>query len=136
MKLYNALVTPHLSYADVVWNGCGTVNTRKLQTAQNFAIRTILNKNRRDSSSEALKELKYLNLQQKRQVHEGVFIQKALIKKSSKNITEDYLKYLPTSNTRFAHAGKLTLPKHRTTKHNVKASTKSQTILFFMYYIE
>ena len=116
IKLYNALVTPHFSYADVVWSGCGKVNTRRLQSAQNFAIRSIVNKKKCESVSINLKEMKLLNLQEKRQVHEAVFIKKALGNKLSQNITAQYLEYIPTSNTRFAQAGKLSIPKHKTSK--------------------
>jgi hypothetical protein len=116
IKLYNTLATPQFNYADVVWGGCGKENTRRLQTAQNFALRSIMNRKKTDSAKEILTELKFLNLQEKRQVHDAVFINKALLHKQSANITEQYLKYLPTSNTRFAQAGKLTIPKHTTSK--------------------
>ena len=116
IKLYNSLVTPHFSYADVVWNGCGVTNARKIQTAQNFAIRSIVNKSKRESATSILRQLKFLNLHQKRQVHEAVFIQKALDNKLPQNITENYMKQLPTSNTRFSTHRKLILPKHKTTK--------------------
>ena len=116
IKLYNTLATPHFNYADVVWGGCGKTNSRKLQTAQNFALRSIMNKRKTDSASEIRKELKFLNLHEKRQVHEAVFINKALLHKQSANITEQYQQYIPTTNTRYAQAGKLTVPKHNTTK--------------------
>ena len=114
--LYNSMVTPHFGYADVVWNGCGIVNARKLQSAQNFAVRTIVNKRNRDSATPILKELRFLNLQQKRQVHEAVFIHKSLLNQQSENINERYKIQQPHSNTRFTAAGKLILPKHRTSK--------------------
>ena len=116
IRLYNSMVTPHFGYADVVWNGCGIVNARKLQSAQNFAVRTIVNKRKRDSATPILKELRFLNLQQKRQVHEAVFIHKSLLNQQSENINERYKNQQPFSNTRFAAAGKLILPKHRTSK--------------------
>ena len=53
----------------------------------------------------------------KRTVHEAVFINKALLNKQSVNITEQYQQYLPTTNTRYAQAGKLTVPKHKTSKY-------------------
>lgn len=116
IQLYNALVTPHFTYADVVWGGCGKTNSRRLQTAQNFALRTIMNRKKSDSATEILQELKFLNLSEKRQIHEAVFINKAMQFKLSKNITEEYMKYQPTSDTRYAESGKLTVPKHRTAK--------------------
>ena len=112
--LYNTIVTPHFSYADVVWNGCSKGNAKKLQTAQNFAVRIIKNKSKRDSAEQILKDMKFLNLKEKRQVHEGVFIKKALLNKLSQNITNQYLEYLPNENTRQAETGKLNIPKHRT----------------------
>ena len=116
IKLYNLLVTPHFNYADVVWGGCGKTNARRLQTAQNFALRSIMNKKKTDSATEILNELKFLNLSEKRKIHEAVFINKAMLNRQSKNITDNYMKYLPTSNTRFAEAGKLIVPKHKTSK--------------------
>ena len=115
--LYNAIVTPHFSYADVVWNGCSKANSTKLQAAQNFALRIIKNKRKRESTTGILKELNFLNLKQKRQVHEAVFIKKALMNKLSHNITYKYLEHLPNEKTRQAEQGKLNLPKHRTTKY-------------------
>ena len=115
--LYNSIVTPHFTYADVVWNGCSKENERKLQTAQNFALRIIKNKSKRESAREIRQELKFLNLKQKRQVHEAVFIQKALINKLSQDLTFKYLEFLPSEKTRQSKEGKLNLPKHKTTKY-------------------
>ena len=35
VQLYNALVTPHFNYSDVIWGGCGIVNSKRLQVTQN-----------------------------------------------------------------------------------------------------
>ena len=115
--LYNSIVTPHFTYADVVWNGCSKENERKLQTAQNFAMRIIKNKSKRDSAYEIREELKFLDLKQKRQVHEAVFIKKALLNKLSQDITFKYLEFLPYEKTKQATDGKLNLPEHKTTKY-------------------
>ena len=115
--LHNTIVTPHFSSADVVWNGCSKTYATKLQTAQNFALRIIKNKRKRDSAKDILIEMKFLNLKQKRQVHEAVFIKKALMNKVSQNITDKYLEYLPNDKTRQATEGKLNLPNHRTTHY-------------------
>ena len=115
--IYNSIVTPHFTYADVVWNGCSKENERKLQTAQNFAMRIIKNKSKRDSANEIREELKFLDLKQKRQVHEAVFIKKALLNKLSQDITFKYLEFLPYEKTKQATDGKLNLPEHKTTKY-------------------
>ena len=111
-QLYNTLVTPHFAYANVAWGGCSKENERKLQVAQNFALRAIKNKRKRESAKEILKEMKFLNLVEKRQVHEAVFITKSLLNKTSQNITNEYLNYLSIEKTRQATNGKLKIPKH------------------------
>ena len=116
VQLYNALITPHFSYCDIIWAGCGVVNSRRLQVTQNYAARSILGMRKRDSATDALKSLKLLNLAQRRNVHEAVFIHKALNEKLPANITKQYSSFKPTSNTRAAQSGKLNLPKHSTAK--------------------
>ena len=39
--LYDALVAPHLSYADVVWDGCRQEQQKELQRLHNFAVKSI-----------------------------------------------------------------------------------------------
>ena len=55
IQLYQATVTPHFSYADVVWGGCGQVNATRLQTVQNFAARSILGMKKSDYNRSANK---------------------------------------------------------------------------------
>ena len=66
--LYNSLVAPHFSYADLIWGNCGTVNSNKIQQAQNFAAKSMLRMNKYDSSSLALKKLELLPLSEKRRI--------------------------------------------------------------------
>ena len=58
--------------------------------------------------------MKYLDLAGKRKVHEAVFITKAMLNKTSQNVTDEYLRYLPIEKTRQGTNGKLKIPKHRT----------------------
>ena len=117
VNLYNALITPHLDYADVVWGGCGTTNSNKLQLVQNFAAKSITGNKKRDSATKSLKKLKFLKLNQRRTVHETVFIHKSLLNINPANINEDYSQQKPTGNTRRAHQGKLNLPTHQSSKY-------------------
>ena len=114
IQLYNTIVTPHFSYGDIIWGGCNKEQASKLQAAQNFAMRIIKKKNKRDSAKAILKEMQYLNLAEKRKVHEAVFITKSLLNKTAQNITNQYLEYLPSCDTRQAQTGRLNIPKHRT----------------------
>ena len=117
LQLYDSLVASHLNYADIIWSGCNSANKQKLQCVQNFALKSILGMNKYDSATEALKKLKYLNLEEKRKIHEGVFAHKVLTGKMPKNITEDYKKLKSYGNNRSAENGNLKIPKHKTTKY-------------------
>jgi hypothetical protein len=113
--LYDSLIASHFNYADIIWGGCTKKNQDKLQTTQNFAMRTILGCDRRSSAKEALKKLRYLNLQDKRQVHEAVFAHKAINEMQPQEINKKYKDLLPTGNTRSASRKTLHYPKHKTT---------------------
>ena len=116
INLYNALISPHFNYADVVWGGCSKKESLSLQKVQNFAARSITGNNKMDSATESLKKLKFLNLKQRRTIHETVFTHKAILLKNSDNLNEEYRQYVPQTNTRYANKGKLNIPKHKTTK--------------------
>ena len=117
LQLYNALVTPHFSYGDVIWGGCGGVNTKRLQVTQNYAVKSMLGMKKRDSATAALTQLKLLNLTQRRKVHEVVFTHKALTRKQPENLHNMYEAQLPTRNTRAAANNKLNVPRHTTSRY-------------------
>ena len=112
--LYDSLIASHFNYADIIWGGCTQKNKDKLQTTQNFAMRTILGTDRRSSAKEALEKLRYLNLEGKRQVHEGVFAHKAINGNHPEEICKQYRVHMSSSNTRSAARLVLNKPKHRT----------------------
>ena len=111
--LYNSLVVPYFSYADIIWTNCSEKNIRKLQLAQNFAAKSMLGANKYSSSTAALKELELIPLQQKREIHLAVHVKKALSGNSTENIHSLYLNQLNRNNSRAALRGDLTYPKHR-----------------------
>ena len=117
LQLYDSLVASHLSYADIVWSGCGSTNIQKLQGVQNFALKSMLGMKKYDSSSQALRTLNHLSLEEKRKIHEAVFTHKVLAGKMPKNITEEYRKLQSNSNLRSATHGTLNIPKHKTSKY-------------------
>ena len=112
--LYDGLIASHFNYADVIWGGCTKKNKEKLQTTQNFAMRTILGTDRRSSATEALTKLRYLDLQNKRQVHEAVFAYKAINGTQPEEVTKKYKELMPKGNTRSATRQVLNYPKHKT----------------------
>ena len=84
---------------------------------QNFALKSILGMRKHDSATEALTTLNYLNLQEKRNIHQAVFAHKALTGRTPKSITAEYLKLLPYEGRREAVKGNLNIPIHKKAKY-------------------
>ena len=116
--LYNSLVVPHFSYADIIWTNCSRKNIQKLQLAQNFAAKSMLGKSKRSSASSALKTLELIPLEQKRQIHLAVHVKKTLVGNTTENIQKMYLNQLSRDNSRSAIRGDLTYPKHRSKQYS------------------
>ena len=116
VKLYNAIISPQFSYADIIWGGCTQKDSRSRQSVQNFTAKSITGNRKYDSATNSLKQLNFLNLEQRRKVHENVFTHKALLQQSSANIKSQYKEYVSTANTRHAEQKKLRIPKHKTSK--------------------
>ena len=110
--LYNSLITPHFTYADIIWNKCGKTNQNKLQQAQNYAAKSILGLSKYSSSSGALKKLELLPLNQKRDIHAAVFVKKSLEEKVPNGIK---MKYNSQQRPLILRQGRLQTPRHRTT---------------------
>ena len=76
--LYDSLVAPHFSYADIVWDGCLQAQKQQLQRTHNFAARTITGAKKFSSATESLKTLGMVPLAQKREIHQAVFAHKLI----------------------------------------------------------
>ena len=124
--LYNSLVASHFNYADTVWGGCSTKNQNKLQRTQNAAVKSMMGLKPRDSSTQALRKANLLTLQQKRQIHESVYVHKALAGKLPSQICQQYQNQRSLKNYRSAERKILTIPKHQT--ENYKNSPLYRTI--------
>ena len=116
IQLYNAIISPQFSYADIIWGGCRQKESKSLQSVQNFAAKSITGHRKYDSATNSLKQLNFINLEQRRKVHENVFTHKALIQQSTENINNQYKEHMSTANTRQADQRKLNIPTHRTAK--------------------
>ena len=62
IKIYNALIQPHLDYYSPVWDGLSTQLSDKLQKLQNRAARVIGKANYKTSSNVLLEMLKWDSL--------------------------------------------------------------------------
>ena len=127
VALYKALIDPLFSYGDIIWGGCTKQDSEKLQRVQNFASKSITGNRKYDSASASLRKLKFLNLEQRRQVHQTVFVHKALTEKSTSSINQLYTSYLSSANTRRAETNRLTIPKHSSTRYEKSPLYRSIT---------
>ena len=117
INLYNSLIVPHFDYADIIFGGCNKQGSKYLQTAQNFAIRSITGTRKSVSPKESFKKLKFLDLESRRLVHEAVFAHKSLLNLNPEQISLDHVKQLSTSLTRNSNNGSFNLPVHRCSKY-------------------
>ena len=116
INLYLAVVSPQFDYGDILWGGCSQKESLSLQRIQNFAMKSILGKRKRYSTRKCMQELKFLSLEQRRQVHYTVFLHKALLGKSSANLQKQISSYVPKIKTRNAANRKLIIPAHSTAR--------------------
>ena len=86
--LTEALVTPHYNYCDVIYDGYSERAKQNLQRNQNYAARALLGRSKYCSATEALKELNWLPLENRRKLHTAVFVHKAVNGKSSAHATQ------------------------------------------------
>ena len=107
--LYNSLVAPIFSYADIIWNNCSKENSKRLQLSQNFAAKSMLGLGKRSSSTEALKKLELLPLEEKRNIHSAVLVKKALDGTIPKELSCSFKNQTRPEGLR---PGNLQLPKH------------------------
>ena len=125
LLLYNSLVASHLNYGDTVWAGLNSSNKNKLQRTQNLAAKSILGMKKLESSTYALKKANLLPLEDKRKVHEAVYIHKGLHGKLPTPVCAQYEQLKPSPSLRSAEQQKLTIPHHKTERY--KHSTLYRT---------
>ena len=128
-KLYDGMITPHLNYCDIVWNGCSNLKTKELQRIQNTAAKAIINRNN-TSSAEAMKELKLLPLKTKREIHTAVMVYKTLEGRAPKPQIDQITSYLPSHNytTRASKQNTFIYKKHKNTKNEQSTIFKATRI--------
>ena len=126
--LYDALVTPHFSYCDVVWGGANNTVSKDLQRTGNFAAKAMLGLKKRDSTSEALKRLNMMPLEKKRDVHLGVITHKLLQGKGPKELVTACQSSATRQHRHFTrHAARRDMAsiQHRTTKSECSFAQRS-----------
>ena len=89
---YNAHTKPHIEYASVVWEGCGEVHFKKLNSLHRRAGKFILS-GPSLSTEQKMSALGILNPPQQLAYNKGIFMHKVL-----NNNSTDYLAQLPISH--------------------------------------
>ena len=111
--LYTSLVTPHFSYADIIWNKCGKSNSNRIQQAQNYAAKSMLGLSKFTSSTEALKKLQLIPLAEKRKINLAVHVKNSLEGRAPENVQKLYQKQTSNMNNRAAETRTLNYPMHK-----------------------
>ena len=117
--LYDALVCPHLSYADVVWDGCLKQQETELQRIHNFAARIISGADRYPSSKTLLQGLGMVPLSDKRKIHQAVLIHKTINGRGPAELYNRLQSELPKGDFRLRskEALSITPKQHHTAKY-------------------
>ena len=115
--LTNALVVPHYNYGDIVYDGCTADAREDLERNQNYAAKALLGRPKYSSSTNALKEIGWIPLQQRRIIHQGVFVHKAINRRNSHHATNSIINFLPRHihSTRHKEGNKFNSQQHRST---------------------
>ena len=120
IQLYNSYVASQLSYADTIWGGCSEENKKKLQKVQNFSLRSMSGK----PSAEARNNLKFLTLEEKRNVHYGVYAYKLMNGLAPANQTAIFSEHLASSE-RIKGRGQMKPPIHKTQQFEMSTIYKT-----------
>ena len=114
MILTNALVVPHYNYGDIIYDGCTAEVRKDLERNQNYAARSLLGRSRYSSATSALRDLHWIPLSRRREIHQSVFIHKALRNQSSHHAVKSVSSLLPqhSHSTRHKYNRKFNSQQH------------------------
>ena len=130
--LYDALVLPHFSYCDVVWDGTYAKHADNLQKAANFGAKSLLGLKKNSSANAALVKLKMMPQEDRRRLHLGVLAHKLKEGKSSKELVTTFKNRTTRyhqHNTRSAARGDATSQQHNTARN--ERSTMYRALKFW-----
>lgn len=113
--LCDSLVLSHLNFADCVYGpALNKTDTRRLQLIQNSCIRLICGLGRREHVTKHLKEVEWLNTEQRRILHSCVLFHK-IITLQQPSYLYNKIKYrTDVHNINVRRKGHITIPQHST----------------------
>ena len=115
IHIYRSLIEPYFTYCCIVWDSIGDTQVAKLQKLQNRAARIITGASYLKRSSDVLRELEWMNLEDMRQRQKAILMFKIL-----NGLAPTYLSEMFTYNTSLhnyrlrSSKMNLELPKSRT----------------------
>ena len=79
LLLYNACIASRLNYCDFIWHKCNQASASKLQTIQNRCARRILGSPPESTALPLIRQLGWLTLTEKRNLHKCVLLHELLL---------------------------------------------------------
>ena len=113
VNLYSSFIKPYIEYGSLDWGGACKTNLNKIDKSLNKSVRTMLFKNRRESSEPLYKYHNILLLDFNIKLLHGKFMQKLLSKQQPKVIEDIYPLHFNESINNPDHT-KLISPSYRT----------------------
>ena len=98
--LYRCIVAPHIEYCNVIWGRCNKTLSSKLQVLQNRAAKIITGISRYGSSTQALNDLNWKNLDEKLYVNEAVTMFKIINNQAPNYLCKRFVRKETCYNTR------------------------------------
>ena len=116
IQLCQSLVLSHFNYCDYIYGPClDSLDRRRVQLVQNACCRLIFKLRKRDHISHKIKELKWLNMQNRWLHHLGNFVFKITNKAATcSRLKKKFVLRASIHSQNVRSKGKITMPRHHT----------------------
>lgn len=113
--LCESLVLSVFNYCDFIYGPClNLIYKKRIQKVQNFCVRYIFGLRKFDHVSQKLKDLKWLNMENRRSLHINTFVHKLLNLNIDCSLNSKLIKRSHVHNRNVRQTDMLTLPHHST----------------------
>lgn len=114
VMLCESLVLSHFNFCDVVYGPCiDSVSTRRIQKVQNSCLRFIFGIRRRQRISHKLKEVGWLDMYNRRNMHSACFFYKVVKYKTPPYLYQRIVYRTDVHNLNIRRRNIFTIPQHR-----------------------
>lgn len=112
--LCNAFVLSHFNFADLVYGPClDSADVKRVQRIQNSCLRLVYGIRKYDHISHKLRDIKWLNMRNRRLLHFACFMHKLLITKTPSYLCDRLTFRTDVHNINIRNKGLLTIPIHK-----------------------